>query len=121
MDDSEYCPIVDAMQILTKRWTIMLIYQLLNGPMRFNVMECSMGISGRILSERLKEMEALNLVRRHVYPETPVRVEYELTDKGKAIAPIISEIHKWAMVWNDVPRTKCESTLPKSECPSGDK
>jgi DNA-binding HxlR family transcriptional regulator len=99
MDERQYCPTVDAMQMLTKRWTVLLVKKLLEGPQRFSEMEGSLYISGRILSERLRELEMEELVIRHVYPDIPVRVEYELTDKGRAMKPIIQEIEKWAIEW----------------------
>jgi DNA-binding HxlR family transcriptional regulator len=99
MDERQYCPTVDAMQMLTKRWTVLLVKKLLEGPQRFSEMEGSLYISGRILSERLRELEMEELVTRHVYPDIPVRVEYELTDKGRAMKPIIQEIEKWAQAW----------------------
>jgi DNA-binding HxlR family transcriptional regulator len=99
MDEREYCPTVDATQMLTKRWTVLLIKKLLEGPQRFSEMEGSLLISGRILSERLRELEMEELIKRHVYPDIPVRVEYELTDKGRALKPIIQEIEIWARAW----------------------
>jgi DNA-binding HxlR family transcriptional regulator len=85
--------------MLTKRWTVLLVKKLLDGPQRFSEMEGSLLISGRILSERLRELEMEELIKRHVYPDIPVRVEYELTDKGRAMKPIIQEIEKWALAW----------------------
>jgi DNA-binding HxlR family transcriptional regulator len=99
MEEREYCPTVDATQMLTKRWTVLLIKKLLEGPQRFSEMEGSLLISGRILSERLRELEMEELIKRHVYPDIPVRVEYELTDKGRAMKPIIQEIEIWARAW----------------------
>jgi len=57
------------------------------------------GLSQRLLSERLKELEAEGLVTRTVYPETPVRIEYSLTEKGRDLAPVLSELHRWADRW----------------------
>jgi DNA-binding HxlR family transcriptional regulator len=99
MDERQYCPTLDATQMLTKRWTVLLVKKLLDGPQRFSEMEGSLLISGRILSERLRELEMEELITRHVYPDIPVRVEYELTDKGRAMKPIIQEIEKWAIAW----------------------
>jgi DNA-binding HxlR family transcriptional regulator len=99
VDEREYCPTVDATQMLTKRWTVLLVKKLLDGPQRFSEMEGSLLISGRILSERLRELEMEELIKRNVYPDIPVRVEYELTDKGRAMKPIIQEIEIWARAW----------------------
>lgn len=100
MDQSLICPRFEkAMSLLSQRWTGLVIYQLLSGPKRFCTLESSMGISGRVLSERLKDLENQGIVKREVYPETPVRIEYSLTDKGLAWEPIMKEIEKWSQTW----------------------
>ncbi|RKJ43749.1 transcriptional regulator, partial [Butyricicoccus sp. 1XD8-22] len=88
-----------AMDLLGKRWTTLILYQLLEGPQRFNEIESSLPISGRLLSERLKELEKENIVERKVYSEVPIRVEYSLTDKGKALEGAIREVEKWSKIW----------------------
>lgn len=87
------------MQILSKRWTGLIVHQLLSGPQRFCSIEAAFPISGRILSERLKDLEHEGIVKRVVYPETPVRIEYSLTEKGLALEAIIREIEKWSLDW----------------------
>lgn len=100
MDQSFICPRFEkAMGMLSQRWTGLVIYQLLAGPKRFCALESSIGISGRVLSERLKDLEHIEIVKREVFPETPVRIEYSLTDKGLALEPIIKEIEKWSQTW----------------------
>ena len=69
--------------MISQRWNGFIIHQLLNGPQRFCHIESSLPISGRLLSERLKELEHEGIIHRHVYPETPVRIEYSLTEKGR--------------------------------------
>lgn len=97
---STLCPRFEkGMQILSKRWAGLIIHQLLNGPQRFCHIEAAFPISGRILSERLKDLERENIVKRDVYPETPVRIEYTLTEKGMALGPVIEEIQRWAEEW----------------------
>lgn len=100
MDQSFICPRFEkAMGMLSQRWTGLVIYQLLTGSKRFCALESSIGISGRVLSERLKDLEHSEIVKREVFPETPVRIEYSLTDKGLALEPIIKEIEKWSQTW----------------------
>ena len=97
---STLCPRFEkGMQILSKRWAGLIIHQLLNGPQRFCHIEAAFPISGRILSERLKDLERENIVKRDVYPETPVRIEYTLTEKGMALAPVIEAIQRWSEEW----------------------
>lgn len=101
------CPRLEkAMSILGQRWTGLIIYQLLNGPQRFCTVEAAMPISARVLSERLKDLEKEGIVKRQVYPETPVRIEYSLTEKGMALKPIMNEIASWAEHWVEITAEK---------------
>ena len=103
MNKSLVCPrFENAMNILSQRWTGLVIYQLLSGTKRFCALESSIGISGRVLSERLKDLENQGIVKREVFPETPVRIEYSLTEKGLALEPIMKEIEKWSQTWLEV-------------------
>lgn len=107
MNQSLICPRFEkAISILNQRWTGLVIYQLLTGPKRFGTLESSMGISGRVLSERLKELENQGIVKREVFPETPVRIEYSLTEKGSALEPVMKEIEKWSQTWLEVEPTE---------------
>ncbi|KAF0820000.1 MULTISPECIES: winged helix-turn-helix transcriptional regulator [Cytobacillus] len=100
MEKSLICPRFEkAIGILSQRWTGLIIYQLLNGPQRFCSIESSIGISGKVLSDRLKDLENEGVVKRNVYPETPVRIEYSLTEKGLAMEPLMKEIEKWSQTW----------------------
>ncbi|MDQ0270535.1 winged helix-turn-helix transcriptional regulator [Cytobacillus purgationiresistens] len=100
MNQALICPRFEkAMSLMSQRWTGLVIYQLLSGPKRFCTLETSMGISGRVLSERLKDLEQQGIVLREVFPETPVRIEYSLTEKGAALEPIMKEIEKWSQGW----------------------
>ncbi|MFC0417451.1 winged helix-turn-helix transcriptional regulator [Cytobacillus solani] len=102
MNKSLICPRFEkAMSIISQRWTGLVIYQLLNGPQRFSTIEAAIGISGRVLSERLKDLEQEGIVKREVFPETPVRIEYSLTDKGLSLEPLMKDIEKWSQTWLD--------------------
>ncbi|WP_408056633.1 winged helix-turn-helix transcriptional regulator [Ureibacillus manganicus] len=87
------------MDLLGKRWTTLILYQLLEGPQRFNEIESSLPISGRLLSERLKELEKEGIVEREVFSEVPIRVEYSLTEKGRALEGAIREVENWSKKW----------------------
>ncbi|KRG13732.1 HxlR family transcriptional regulator [Virgibacillus soli] len=77
------CPTFEkAMGILSQRWTGLILFQLLSGPQRFCSMETSIGISGRVLSERIKDLEKDGLIKRVLFPKPPVRIEFSLTEKG---------------------------------------
>ncbi|MDQ0198753.1 winged helix-turn-helix transcriptional regulator [Neobacillus ginsengisoli] len=103
MNQSTLCPKFEkAMRILSQRWSGLIIYQLLSGPQRFCTIESSLPVSGRLLSERLKDLEQEGIVKRDVYPETPVRIEYSLTEKGQALELALKEIEKWSLEWIQV-------------------
>ncbi len=81
---------------------------MLGGATRFSEICATVpGLSDRLLSERLKELEAEGIVTRTVYPETPVRIEYRLSEKGRSLAPVIEAISGWADAWlaEDAPTT----------------
>ena len=102
MEKYQMCPKFEtAFELLGKRWTGLIIQTLLSGNKRFSEIEDSIpNLSARMLTERFKELEGNGIVIRHVYPETPVRIEYELTQKGKELQKAMEEIQKWAEKWN---------------------
>lgn len=101
MDDLRLCPKFEAaFELLGKRWTGMIIRAMLSGKRRFtDISGMIPHLSDRMLVERLKELDGAGLVERRVYPETPVRVEYELTAKGRQLEPVMDEVQKWADAW----------------------
>lgn len=96
------CPKFEkAFELLGKRWTGLIIQTLLSGNKRFTDIEIAIpNISARMLTERFKELEQQGIITRHVYPETPVRIEYELTGKGKDLQKVMVEIQNWTEKWN---------------------
>ena len=98
---TQICPSYEhAVQILGKRWTGLLLLALLDGPRRFCELTALVeGLSDRVLSDRLRELELEGIVKRVVYPQIPVRVEYQLTEKGNALKPVVDAIHTWAEKW----------------------
>ena len=101
MDYSKMCPkYEDAIDILGKKWTGLIIRVLLGGPKRFKELKEQIpDMSDRILTERVKELESIGILKRNVYPETPVRIEYELTEKGQELETVILSIQSWAEKW----------------------
>ncbi len=89
-----------AIELIGKRWTGLVIMVLLDGPQRFGaIAEQLGGVSDRMLSERLKELESEGMIERRVYADTPVRIEYRLTPKGAALAPVIEAVQQWSRAW----------------------
>jgi len=85
-----------------KRWTGAILMVLLDGPLRFSeVRSLVPDLSDRLLSERLKELEAEGIVARRVLEGTPVRVEYALSEKGRALEPAVRALKAWANAWLD--------------------
>lgn len=101
-----FCPkFHKSVELIGRRWTGAILRALLNGENRFSdIAHAIPGLSDRLLSERLKELEAEGVVTRVVYPETPVRIEYHLTDKGQDLSMVVEAISEWSSRW------ACEET-----------
>jgi DNA-binding HxlR family transcriptional regulator len=94
--ESTACGVAASAEIIGAKWTALLVHDLSEGPRRFSELEHSCaGISPRTLSERLRALEDDGLVDRRSYAESPPRVEYELTEKGEALLPIIREMREF--------------------------
>jgi DNA-binding HxlR family transcriptional regulator len=86
-----------AVELVGKRWTGAILLVLMDGPLRFSeIGQLVPDLSDRLLSERLKELEAEDIVERRVHHESPVRVEYALTDKGRALEPALRALKHWS-------------------------
>ncbi len=96
-----FCPRYhQAIEIIGRRWTGVIIRALLAGDTRFSQIRSTIpGLSDRLLSERLKELEAEAIVERRVLAQTPVRIEYHLTAKGEALADVVQAASAWAEEW----------------------
>jgi DNA-binding HxlR family transcriptional regulator len=89
-----------AIELVGSRWTGAVLQVLLSGRARFtDVRDAIPQISDRMLSERLRELEVEGIVLRHVIPESPIRVEYELTEKGRELQASLVAIARWAERW----------------------
>jgi len=93
-------PFQRAIELIGKRWTGAVIRALLAGPARFNHLLIGIpGISDRVLTERLRELEMEGMAERLVDPGPPVRVSYRLTARGRALGPVIASVDAWAADW----------------------
>ena len=103
--ENQMCPRYEhAIQLLGKRWTGLILDSLMQGPRRFCELTATVeGLSDRVLSDRLRELEHEGVIERVVYPQIPVRVEYRLTDKGNDLKPVVEAIHHWAEQWLPLP------------------
>jgi len=95
------CPYFhEAVELVGRRWSGAILRVLMERPMRFSeVSQAVPQLSDRLLSARMKELEARGLVKRTVYAERPLRVEYSLSDMGRELEPALSEIEHWARRW----------------------
>jgi len=98
--DSTSCSVAACAEIIGSKWTALIVHDLSEGPRRFSELERACpGISPRTLSERLRVLEEEELVLRQSYPESPPRVEYELTQRGEALLPIIDAMRAFGHAW----------------------
>jgi len=96
----ETCAVACCAEIIGAKWTALILHDLSEGARRFSELEHSCpGISPRTLSERLRLLEHERIVVRRSYSETPPRVEYELTDKGVSLLPIIQAMSDFGHAW----------------------
>jgi DNA-binding HxlR family transcriptional regulator len=96
------CAVAATADVIGAKWTALLVHDLSEGPRRFSQLERSChGISPRTLAERLRVLETEGIVERHSYPESPPRVEYELTEKGESLLPIIDAMREFGHAWLD--------------------
>ena len=95
------CPLYhEAVELVGRRWTGAIIRVLMDGPMRFSeIAQAVPELSDRLLSERMKELEARGIVQRTVHPGPPVRVEYALSTMGAELGPALFELQRWARRW----------------------
>ena len=101
------CPVCACAEIISGKWTLLVIRDLADGNCRFCELERSLeGISPRTLSLRLRALEECGVVERHTYPEVPPRVEYGLTEKGRALSPLIEEMRGYGREWLGVEDTR---------------
>ena len=114
--DSSLCPRYHhAIELIGRRWSGAILQVMRGGVVRFSDLAAAIpGLSDRMLSERLKELEAEQLVERRVIPETPVRVEYRLTPRGEALGSVLDAVTNWAHDW------LAEDDPGPADCPPGD-
>ena len=97
---NDTCPVCRTAEIVCGKWTLLVIRDLAEGRSRFCELERSLhGISPRTLSLRLRALEEEGIVERQTFPEVPPRVEYALTDKGRALVPLIEDMRTYGLEW----------------------
>jgi DNA-binding HxlR family transcriptional regulator len=100
MASDDTCPVCRTAEIVCGKWTLLLVKDLAEGRSRFCELERSLGgISPRTLSLRLRALEEEGIVERQTYAEVPPRVEYALTEKGRALVPLIEDMRTYGQRW----------------------
>ena len=100
LNDNEVCPVARTAEIVSGKWTLLIIRDLATGTKRFSELERSLhGISPKTLSERLSTLEAEGVLRRQMYAEVPPKVEYTLTEKGLALVSVIESMREFGRHW----------------------
>lgn len=90
------CPVETTLQLISNKWKVLIIRDLMEGSRRFGELKKSVsGITPKVLTSNLREMEEGGLVTRKVYPEVPPRVEYTLTETGYSLQPVLESMRQW--------------------------
>ena len=114
MPEIKSCPIEATFKIIGKKWTVLIIREILRGNTQFNrFMENIEGISPKVLTERLRELERFGIIRRRIVSEYPIRVEYSLTDVGKGFEPVLLSAASFSM--KHMPRTVFKDGRPRTQ------
>ena len=94
----QYCPVARAAEVLADRWTVLIVGALWDGSARFSELRRRIeGVSQKMLTQTLRGLERDGLVRRTVYPEVPVRVEYTLTEAGRTLREPLRALEEWSI------------------------
>lgn len=95
----QYCPVAKSLDVIGDRWTLLIVRDLLRGKQRFKDLQASLaGIAPNLLSDRLKKLEEAGLIVRQMFRQIPPRVEYDLTDKGRALEKVLQSLAQFGMI-----------------------
>lgn len=94
------CPVETTLTLISDKWKVLILRDLLTGTKRFGELKKSLaGISQKVLTSQLRQMEASGLITRRVYAEVPPRVEYSLTELGTSLQPVLLAMQDWGMAY----------------------
>ena len=96
------CPVETTLSLISNRWKVLIIRDLMDGKKRFSELQHKIGtISQKVLTSNLRAMETQGLLTRTVFPEVPPRVEYELTELGQSLRPVLNSLSAWGEYYQD--------------------
>ncbi|WP_346353037.1 helix-turn-helix domain-containing protein [Azotosporobacter soli] len=102
------CPIETTLSLLSGKWKILILKELIKGPVRYTALNKNItGISSKVLTQQLREMEEDGLILRKIFAEVPPRVEYGLSEMGTSMLTILQEMRKWGLTKNTQQPIKC--------------
>ncbi len=91
-----HCPVEATISVLNGKWKLLIIRELLSGPKRFSQLQRAIpGVTQKMLTKQLRELERDGLISRKVYPQVPPKVEYSLTDLGEKLKEVLDAMHSW--------------------------
>lgn len=106
-DELPPCPVATTLRLIGSKWKIFILQRLLDRPYGFGELRRALeGISEKVLSSNLKELEADGIITRTVIPDTPVRTEYALSETGESMRPIIDSMRDWGLGYQELVRSK---------------
>lgn len=109
-----FCPVAATLDLLHGKWTLHIVHALLGGKTRFNEIGHALGgVNPRTLRERLRRLEEEGIVQRTVRRTIPPWVDYELTDKGRALGDVMDAMARWALTWMEPPSAANACDLSK--------
>ena len=107
------CPIEATFKIIGKKWTVLIVREMLRGTKQFNrFLENIEGITPKVLTDRLRELQKFGIIKRRIVSEYPVRVEYEMTDLGKEFEPVLLAAASFSM--RNFPKTVFKDGRPRN-------
>jgi DNA-binding HxlR family transcriptional regulator len=118
-----YCPVETTLHVISGRWKTVILFHLFDGTKRFSELLRSMGgITQKMLTQQLREMERDGVVRRRVYPQVPPKVEYSLTPLGHSLRPVVEAMCRWGQRHNQVTARRRARLQPEPvEAPASDR
>lgn len=101
MESDQRCPLEKAVDLIDGKWTVLILWHLRNGTLRFSDLQRKMPrITHKMLAQQLRHLEEHQLIKRTIYPEVPPRVEYTLTHLGETLKPIMISLNDWGYTLN---------------------
>jgi DNA-binding HxlR family transcriptional regulator len=99
-DSTPGCPVEATLEVIGGKWKGVLLFHLLERTLRFGELRrCANGITQRMLTQQLRELEAAGLINRKVFTQVPPRVDYSMTEFGRTLEPIITQMREWGVVY----------------------